>query len=119
MAMALNEVTEGSSYDNRAWKVDGKTFAWQRPFSRADIKRFGDAPVPAGVILAVRVEDQMEKDAVLAANAKAFFTIPHFDGYFAVLIQLEKATKKQVKEALLDAWLACAPERLTRDFLKG
>jgi len=106
MAMALNEVTEGSSYDNRAWKVD-------------DIKRFGDAPVPAGVILAVRVEDQMEKDAVLAANAKAFFTIPHFDGYFAVLIQLEKATKKQVKEALLDAWLACAPERLTRDFLKG
>jgi hypothetical protein len=29
--------------------------------------------------LAVRAEDLSEKEAVLAANTKAFFTIPHFD----------------------------------------
>jgi len=116
MAMALDEVREGLRYGNRAWMVEGKTFAWERPFSKADIKRFGDSPVPSGPILGVMVEDQIEKEAVLAANARAFFTIPHFDGYAAVLIQLEKASRKQVGEALLDAWLTCAPARLTSRF---
>jgi hypothetical protein len=30
---------------------------------------------------------------VLAANPTAFFTIPHFDGFPAVLIELGKVTK--------------------------
>jgi hypothetical protein len=64
----------------------------------------------------VRVEDLGEKEAVLAANPKAFFTIPHFDGYPAVLIQLKKVTKRALREALTDGWLACAPPRLTKQF---
>lgn len=118
LALELPETQEGERHGHRMWAVGGKVFAWERPFTKADIRRFGDATPPDGPILAVRVDDLVEKEAVLSARRKAFFTTPHFDGYPSVLIQLKRVTKRDLRDALVDGWLSSAPAGLAERYAK-
>ena len=79
---------------------------------QGDVKRFGGETPPAGPIIAIGVGDLGEKEAIIAADPSTFFTIPHFNGYPAVLVHLENATRTAVRDALLDGWSACAPAAL-------
>lgn len=119
LAAALPEVTEGETRGRRSWSVGGKVFAWERRFSKADVKRYGDAIPPSDPILATRVQDVGEKEAVLGEGHPGLFTIPHFNGYAAILVQLDVVDLDTLRDAIVDAWLACAPPALARRHLDG
>ena len=67
--------------------------------------------------MAIAVADLDDKDVVLAAGLPGFFAIPHFDGYPAVLVQLETVDELNLSDSLIDGWLACAPAELAADYL--
>jgi hypothetical protein len=104
----LPGVTIGAKWGNKTWIVNDKGFAWQRPLSKADLARYGDETPPKGEILAVRVESLDAKDGLLEMALPGFFTIPHFNGYAAVLIELRKAKAKDVRATLLHGFHAMA-----------
>jgi hypothetical protein len=112
----LAGVSVATKWGNKTWVVGDKGFAWQRPLRKSDLARYGDETPPSGEILAVRVENLDAKDALLAIAPPGFFTIPHFNGYAAVLIELRLARAKDVKAALLDAHraIAAAPAKKRR-----
>jgi hypothetical protein len=114
----LPEVTVGLRFGRRTWFAGKTGFAWERPFSKADLKRFGDVTPPSGPILAIRVAGLEEKEVMLQTRGPAFFTIEHFRGFPGLLIQLERVSRSGLREALLDAWMACAPPAVVRGYLK-
>jgi hypothetical protein len=115
-AMALPGVTEETSRGNAAWKVNKKGLAWERPLRTSDIVALGEA-APKGAILGLRTADLEMKEAMLRSAPAYFFTTPHFDGYPAVLVQLDKISAKDLKRAIVEAWVARAPERSVREYL--
>jgi hypothetical protein len=119
IALALPETEERPSFGgNASWRVRDKLFAWERPLRRADRDALGEA-APEGPILGVRVEHLLAKEAVLAADGAVFFTTPHFDGYPAVLVVLDRIAIPDLEEAITEAWLVRAPVRLARAYLEA
>jgi len=116
IALALPETSERESRRLRHWYVRDKGFVWERPLRRADLEALGDA-APDGDILGARVEHLVAKEAVLAGDPDVFLTTPHFDGYPAVLVRLDRITAADLDEVIVEAWLARAPKRLAAAYL--
>jgi hypothetical protein len=112
IALALPETSEGKTFDNDAWLVRGKSFVWRRPLNKSDLKVLGDDAPPEGPILAAYVEDLDDKDMLINEDPEVFFTIPHFQGFRAVLILLDRIDVDTLTEVITDAWVCRAPKRL-------
>ena len=116
LALALPETREESRRGLMFWIVKDKLFVWERPLRKSDLRALGDA-APDGPILGARVEHLVAKEALIADNPDVYFTTPHFDGYPAVLVLLEKIAVDELEELVVEAWLARAPKRLTEAYV--
>jgi hypothetical protein len=117
-ALAMPEAIEVVSRGNVQWRVKDKLFVWERPLRRSDLAALGSS-APDGPILGARVEHLVAKEAMLAADPEVFFTTPHFDGYPAVLVRLERIEPDDLDEVVVEAWLARAPPRLVKSYLEA
>lgn len=117
IALALPGTSEKVSWGSLHWRVRDKGFAWERPLRKTDLAALGD-DAPAGEILGARVADLGEKDALVAAEPEVFFTIPHLDGFPAVLVRLAAIDVAELTEVITDAWLDRAPTTLREAFLR-
>ena len=119
IALGLPATSEKLSWGSLHWRVRDKGFAWERPLNKTDRAALDGLgrEIPDGEILGVRVADLGEKDALVAAEPHAFFTVPHLDGYPAVLVRLGAIELDELTEVITDAWLDRAPTTLRAAFL--
>lgn len=119
----LPETELGTSWgDVPTWKVPtgpkGKGFVLYRPpgptaIDPATGERYDD-------LLVITTPTEVEKNALVEDDSTPFFTIDHFKGYSAVLVQqsrLGEITRDELAEIITDAWATRAPRRLVQDYL--
>ena len=101
----------GFSVENRG-KAKGFVWTWME---RVDPKK---ARVPNDSVLAVRVGDLGEKEALLASDpaGRKLFTEPHYNGFPAVLVRLAEIDADELAELVTDAWRCLAPRELVEEF---
>ena len=116
LALAMPDAEEVLSRGMRFWRVHDKLFVWERPLRKSDLRALGDA-APDGPILGARVEHLGAKESLLADDPDVYFTTPHFDGYPAVLVVLERIAHAELEELVIDAWVARAPRRMVSEYL--
>ncbi|MFK0239900.1 MmcQ/YjbR family DNA-binding protein [Microbacterium sp. NPDC090281] len=102
-----------------AWRLKSGQFAWLRGPSATDLRQLAELgrEWPEGTVLAVRVADLGEKEALLAAEPEALFSIPHFDGYPGLLVRLDVVDRERLVEIITDAWLVRAPATVAKQWL--
>jgi hypothetical protein len=110
IALALPETSE--SGDRFAFSVRNKgkekgfVWAWNE---RVEPRK---PRVPRADVVAVRVVDQADKEALLATDEAVFFTEPHYAGFPAVLVRLPAVALEQLEELIVDAWCCQASRAL-------
>ena len=114
IALALPETTEAQdrfafSVLNRG-KQKGFVWAWNERVAPKKPR------VPRDDVLAVRVVDRADKEALLAADPVVFFTEPHYNGFPAVLVRLPEVRLAQLEELIVDAWRCQAPRVLVEEW---
>lgn len=116
IALSLPETAERESRGSLEWRVKDKGFVWERPLRKGDVAALGDR-VPHGPVYAARTADEGVKHALIADDPAVYFTTPHFNGYAAILFELDRISVTDLTELITDAWLARAPGKLADAFL--
>ena len=122
---ALPETELGTSWGDRpTWKVPrggkGKGFVLYRAPHKTAVD-----PVTGEMyddLVVISTPTEVEKHALVADESTPFFTIDHFRGYSAVLVQLSRLgeiSRQELVEVITDAWAAKAPKKLVQEHLGG
>jgi len=70
-------------------------------------------------LLVISVPNEDSKASLVQDPDSPFFTIDHFNGYNAVLVQqsrLGELEREELAEVLIEAWACKAPKRLVSDY---
>jgi hypothetical protein len=119
----LPETELGTSWGDRpTWKVPrgdkGRGFVLYRAPHRTAVDPLTGEMYDDLVVITTPTE--VEKNALVEDPSTPFFTIDHFKGYSAVLVQqsrLGEIERDELVEIITDAWAARAPKRLVREHL--
>lgn len=65
-------------------------------------------------VIAVRVANLGQRDALISADPEKFFTEPHYAGFPAVLVRLKAVRVADLKTLIADAWRCQAPTELAK-----
>ena len=114
IALALPGAIEGT--DDFAFSVENrgkhKAFLWSWK-ERVAPKQ---PRVPRDDVIAVRVVNNEDKQALLASGNEAFFTEPHYNGFPAILVRLAAVDVDDLRELITNAWRCQAPPALVKGF---
>jgi hypothetical protein len=114
IALALpgtSEAEDGFAFSvQNQGKQKGFVWAWNE---RVEPKK---PRVPRPDVVAVRVVDGVDKDALLSTGEEKFFTEPHYNGFPAILVRLPLIAVAELEELIVDAWRCQAPRALVDSF---
>ena len=119
IALSLPETTEAVSWGNAHWRVKNKGFVWERPLNQSDhaaLEALGNR-LPKAPFWVCGVADIGVREVMIADDPALFSTIPHFDGFPAVLVRLEQIALPELEELIVEAWLDRAPKKLAQQYL--
>jgi hypothetical protein len=114
-----SETVEGHR-GGASWRTPNGSFVWERGPSVTDLRDLAQAAHewPSGEVAGLRTDGLEAKEELMAAYPAEFFSIPHFDGYPAVLVRLESIDLGLLREVITDAWLLRAPKRVAKAWLE-
>ena len=121
IALGFPEVVEAPAGHGggTGWRTKNGLFVWERGPRATDLTSLGALGLewPEGVVIGIRTDGLDAKAALLETFPRAFFTIPHFEGYPAVLCPLDAIDVALLRETVTEAWLLRAPVRLAKQWL--
>ena len=114
IALALPQVEEGEDHFAFSVPTRGK----QRGFAWVWMERVAPKKprVAQPAVLAIRVANIEEKEALLALGDECYFTEPHYNGFPAILVRLAAIEVDELEALLIDAWRCMAPKPLVAEY---
>jgi hypothetical protein len=92
IALALENVEEGTSYGTPAFKLRGELIARLRPDIDALVLRMGFA----------------EREELMAADPETYFITDHYLNYEWILVRLVRVEEDAMRDLLRGAWRSAA-----------